>query len=163
MALVKRLTEATEMPRSEWPPSLLRHLWETLMEVEAGRKLSSTHEARWLSLLGFALAAGLWHGGRRLARRSNAATVDRADVQQSDLPRGMVDSVAAHCRRIADRAAAGFGPAAGGRRSGAASRVGQGTRRREFKPGSHEAAELWRLLGFGGTVERRATKSNWAA
>ena len=55
---MKRLAEATEMQRSEWPPSLLRHLWESLMEVEAGRKLSLAHEARWLSLLGFALRPG---------------------------------------------------------------------------------------------------------
>jgi len=57
-SLVKRLGEVTEMNRSQWPPSLLREMWECLMEVEAGRKLSMTHEARWLNLLGYSLRPG---------------------------------------------------------------------------------------------------------
>ena len=39
---------------SEWPTSLLRRLWEMLMELEAGRRKSPPHEARWLNLLGYA-------------------------------------------------------------------------------------------------------------
>jgi hypothetical protein len=56
--LMKRLAEALGMERGEWPTSLLRQLWETLMEVEAGRRLSQQHEARWLNLTGFALRPG---------------------------------------------------------------------------------------------------------
>lgn len=56
--LVKRLTEALGAGRRDWPTSLLRRMWESLMEVEAGRRRSPTHEARWLNLLGFALRPG---------------------------------------------------------------------------------------------------------
>ncbi|MEK6262964.1 MAG: Hsp70 family protein [Planctomycetota bacterium] len=56
--LMKRLVETLGMERGEWPTSLLRQLWETLMETEAGRKRSPQHEARWLNLTGFALRPG---------------------------------------------------------------------------------------------------------
>ena len=56
--LVKRLTAATGVNRNAWPTSLCRRMWETLMEVEAGRRLSPKHEVRWLNLLGFALRPG---------------------------------------------------------------------------------------------------------
>ena len=55
---MKRLAETLGMERGEWPTSLLRQLWETLLEVEAGRRLSPQHEARWLNLTGFALRPG---------------------------------------------------------------------------------------------------------
>jgi hypothetical protein len=55
---MQRLAAAAGIPRHEWPPSLLRRLWETLLEHEAGRKRSPTHEARWLNLLGYALRPG---------------------------------------------------------------------------------------------------------
>ncbi|MHB1034217.1 MAG: Hsp70 family protein [Pirellulales bacterium] len=56
--LVKRLAQATGINRQEWPTSLLRRFWESLMEVEPGRRRSQIHEARWLNLLGFALRPG---------------------------------------------------------------------------------------------------------
>ena len=46
------------MNRDDWPASLLRHLWESLLETEPGRRLSPQHEARWLNLTGFALRPG---------------------------------------------------------------------------------------------------------
>lgn len=54
----KRLVEVLGMEREEWPTSLLRPLWEQLMECEAGRRISAQHEARWLNLLGFFLRPG---------------------------------------------------------------------------------------------------------
>lgn len=57
-ALVKRLEEATGCGRFDWPPSLLRGFWEDLMQVKAGRSKSAIHEARWLNLVGFALRPG---------------------------------------------------------------------------------------------------------
>jgi hypothetical protein len=36
----------------------MRAFWETLMEVEAGRRIGVEHEARWLSLAGFCLRPG---------------------------------------------------------------------------------------------------------
>jgi hypothetical protein len=56
--LMKRLTEAAGSERHDWPTSLLRRVWEMLMEVEAGRRKSPQHEARWLNLLGYALRPG---------------------------------------------------------------------------------------------------------
>ena len=56
--LPKRLAKALEINRNDWPPSLLREIWSSLMEHEAGRKLSENHEARWLNMLGFALRPG---------------------------------------------------------------------------------------------------------
>jgi hypothetical protein len=57
-SLVKSLIKATGVDRREWPTSLLRRIWETLMDVEPGRRKSVVHEARWLNLLGYALRPG---------------------------------------------------------------------------------------------------------
>jgi hypothetical protein len=56
--LMKRLSRALDQHRNRWPPSLLRRIWEALMDMEAGRRRSAEHEARWLNLLGFALRPG---------------------------------------------------------------------------------------------------------
>jgi len=56
--LIKLLTAAAGMNRNAWPTSLCRRMWETLMEVEPGRRRSPVHEVRWLNLLGFALRPG---------------------------------------------------------------------------------------------------------
>ena len=57
-SLIKRLTAAIGSDRQNWPPSLLRRLWEMLIELAAGRAKSPAHEARWLNLLGYALRPG---------------------------------------------------------------------------------------------------------
>jgi molecular chaperone DnaK (HSP70) len=145
--LVKRLVEVTGMQRSEWPPSLLRHLWESLMEVEAGRKLSLAHEARWLSLLGFALRPGY-----------GMAVDDWRVVQTRRLLSGLTFNNPT-CRAewwILWRRVAGGLPA-GQQRALAQPLVAdvralhralaKGRGSGEAKAGSHEAAELWRLLG----------------
>jgi hypothetical protein len=62
--LVNELTQATGLPRAEWPMSLLRQIWESLIEFESaesgknGRRKSAKHEARWLNLLGYSLRPG---------------------------------------------------------------------------------------------------------
>lgn len=56
--VVKRLTDAVGSPRDDWPTSLLRRMWELLLDLEAGRRKSAEHEARWLNLTGFALRPG---------------------------------------------------------------------------------------------------------
>jgi len=56
--LPRALESALDLPRGQWPPALLRPLWEALLEREAGRRLSLFHEARWLNLLGFCLRPG---------------------------------------------------------------------------------------------------------
>ena len=44
--------------RRDWPASLLRRLWEALVEAEPGRPRTARHEARWLNLAGFSLRPG---------------------------------------------------------------------------------------------------------
>lgn len=56
--LVKQLSRTLDASRWDWPPSLLRRMWETLIECEPGRRKSQHHEARWLNLTGFALRPG---------------------------------------------------------------------------------------------------------
>lgn len=56
--LVRALQAATDLDRSEWPPSLLRDLWQTLVEYEGGRRGSPQHESRWLNMLGYCLRPG---------------------------------------------------------------------------------------------------------
>lgn len=56
--LMKQLAQALGTNRSQWPMSLLRRIWESLMEFSDGRGLSAAHEARWLNLLGYALRPG---------------------------------------------------------------------------------------------------------
>jgi hypothetical protein len=56
--VVKRLTAAIGQSRRQWPTSLLRRMWEALLDNEPGRRRSQLHEARWLNLLGFALRPG---------------------------------------------------------------------------------------------------------
>ena len=46
------------LEREEWPTSLLRQLWEPLIECESGRRISALHEARWLNLVGYSLRPG---------------------------------------------------------------------------------------------------------
>ena len=58
VAVGKRLVEVLGLEREEWPTSLLRQLWETLIECESGRRISALHEARWLNLVGYSLRPG---------------------------------------------------------------------------------------------------------
>lgn len=57
-SLMKRLKSAIGSDREHWPPSLLRGLWRTLMEVAPGRESSAAHETRWLNLTGYCLRPG---------------------------------------------------------------------------------------------------------
>ncbi len=56
--LMPALVDALDAPKHEWPTSVLRRIWERLMEVESGRRRSPQHEARWLNLTGYALRPG---------------------------------------------------------------------------------------------------------
>jgi hypothetical protein len=56
--LIKRLTSTIGEERGQWPTSLLRRIAELLLELDAGRRKSVAHEARWLNLLGYALRPG---------------------------------------------------------------------------------------------------------
>jgi molecular chaperone DnaK (HSP70) len=56
--LMPRLSDAIGLSRLDWPTTLLRQLWEALIDCEPARRLSPVHEARWLNLLGFSLRPG---------------------------------------------------------------------------------------------------------
>lgn len=56
--VVKKLQSIAHCHRNDWPPSLLRELWQSLMQLETGRRKSPQHEARWLNLVGFCLRPG---------------------------------------------------------------------------------------------------------
>jgi len=56
--LMKGMAKALGADKSQWPTSLLRRMWDVLMEFEAGRRRSPAHEMRWLNLVGFALRPG---------------------------------------------------------------------------------------------------------
>ncbi len=147
--LVKRLSETTGMNRRDWPPSLLRRIWETLMEVEAGRRQSQVHEARWLNLLGFALRPGY-----------GLAVDDWRVAETWRTLQGNLIHPTAMCRaewwilwrRIAGGLTAGQQQALADpllapiRATHRQMTTGKG-RGADFNPGSHEGAEVWRLLG----------------
>lgn len=57
--LIKRLEEALDAPRDQWPPSALRALWEPLRDLAEQRNKSPRHESRWFNLAGFCLRPGL--------------------------------------------------------------------------------------------------------
>ena len=57
-AIPSALADAADLPIADWPPTLLRSLWEGLMDREPGRRESPAREARWLNLLGYALRPG---------------------------------------------------------------------------------------------------------
>jgi len=146
--LVKLLDEVAGMPRGEWPASLLRGLWETLMEVEAGRQLSVAHEARWLNLLGFCLRPGYglavddWRVAQTwklFQRKKLLHPSPMCRVEWLVLWRRIAGGLAAGQQRsLAEPLLAGVRP-----------RIGSGARGRgpEISTGSHETAETWRLLG----------------
>lgn len=149
--VVKRLEAATGMGRNAWPSSLMRAFWETLLEVEPGRRLSVEHEARWLSLTGFCLRPGY------------GLAVDDWRVAQlwRLYPAGVVFPKNELCRAewwiLWRRIAGGLTP---GQQATLADPLvadwrtylrkgGSGVRGRSptFQFGPHESAEVWRLLG----------------
>ncbi len=56
--LMKQLASTLDLEKHAWPTSVLRRLWEVLMEVESGRRRSAAHESRWLHLVGYSLRPG---------------------------------------------------------------------------------------------------------
>ncbi len=147
--LIRRLAQQSRIGRNDWPPSLLRRIWERLMELEPGRRRSPQHESRWLNLLGFSLRPG--HG---------LAMDDWRVAQTWKALRGRLVHGAPMCRTewwiLWRRIGGGLAPGqqqalvdpllASIRGLHRQVTVGKG-RGAEWNPGSHEAAEIWRLLG----------------
>jgi hypothetical protein len=147
--LVKRLAESLGAARHEWPTSLCRRVWETLMELEEGRRRSAAHESRWLNLLGYCLRPGYglalddWRVAEtwrllygRLAHPSPACRAESRILWRriaGGLARGqqraLADPLLASVRGLHHQLTTGRGRGGG------------------FDFPTHEAAEIWRLLG----------------
>lgn len=57
--IIGELENALSSPRNEWPPSVLRELWDELCRQASNRKLSQEVEGRWWNLAGFLLRPGV--------------------------------------------------------------------------------------------------------
>jgi hypothetical protein len=146
--LVKRLSAAVGAGRNQWPTSLCRRIWEALMEVEAGRRRSAVHEARWLNLLGFGLRPGygLAVDDWRVAQTWNTLQGKFAHASANVRVEGWV-----LWRRIGGGLAAGqqqalADPLVGSIRS-LHRQLTTGKGRSEFGFTVQETPEMWRLLG----------------
>ena len=146
--LVKQLASNIGMERFDWPTSLLRRIWESLMAMKEGRRRSSAHEARWLNLLGFSLRPGYglavddwrvaetWRHVRGKLVHAGASGVEALILwrrisggltagQQTALAEPLISSLlAAHAMSMTNKKARGV-PAVP----------------------MHESSEAWRLLG----------------
>lgn len=56
--IMDKLESLLELPRRQWPPSILRGLWEPLVKFASLRKQSAELEVRWWNLAGFLLRPG---------------------------------------------------------------------------------------------------------
>lgn len=56
--VMEKLEEALGIERKDWSPSVLRGLWEPLLQTASHRKKSLELEARWWNLVGFCLRPG---------------------------------------------------------------------------------------------------------
>jgi hypothetical protein len=146
--LMKKLSRASSMNRKLWPTSLLRRMWETLMDVERGRRRSQVHESRWLNLLGFALRPGYGLAVDDWRVAETRRTLQGNLIHPTPMCRAEWWIL---WRRIAGGLESGqqqaladplLGPVRGLHRQ-----LTTGKGRAEFPFGSHEAAEVWRLLG----------------
>lgn len=135
--LVKRLEEVSSTARAAWRPSMLRALWETLMQNEHGRALGPDCEARWMNLAGFCLRPGY-----------GCALDDWRVLETWRLFReGVRNKRNEMCRAewwVLWRRIAG-GLTAGQQRALAEPLLVE-LRNDKPKTGSHERAEMWRLL-----------------
>lgn len=147
--LPRRMARAIEISRDDWPPTLLRQIWEALIEVESGRRTSAAHEARWLNLLGFSLRPGY-----------GLAVDDWRVAETWRLLKGKLVHATPMCRtegRILWRRIAG-GLTAGQqtelalpllaliRQKHRQITTGRG-KGADFASSTHEEAEVWRMLG----------------
>jgi hypothetical protein len=167
-ALPRRLEEAAGMPRAEWPPLLLRRVWDALMEHRDRRMATPAHESRWLNLVGFCLRPGF-----------GVALDDwRVEELWKLFPQGVAHPKNELCRAewwiLWRRVAGGL---AEGRQTALAEplvrrlKAGKGS----FGCGKHESAELWRLLAclerlapdvrraLGGRLSERLARKGWGS
>jgi hypothetical protein len=56
--VMNQLEQKLDIPRAEWPVSVLRAFWRTMLEIAGARATSAAHEQRWLNLAGYCLRPG---------------------------------------------------------------------------------------------------------
>lgn len=138
--LPNALESALGAPRADWPTSMLRALWETLLESADGRKFSPEHESRWYNFAGYFLRPGCGDPLDPFRVESLWKTIHAGVVHfKAD---GVWIEYWILCRRVAG----GLGPsrqAEVGKRLLAYLPIG-GERRSPRRVGSHEEAEIWR-------------------
>lgn len=146
-SLMKRLGAIAGADRSSWPTSLLRRMWEVLLELEAGRRQSPTHESRWLNLLGFALRPGYglavddWRVAETWRTLQGKLAHDTPTIRQESLIlwRRVAGGLSAGQQRaIAEPLLAAV--------RGLHRRLTSGKQTAELRQAA-ESAEVWRLLG----------------
>jgi molecular chaperone DnaK (HSP70) len=147
-SLMKRLVETLGMNRDEWPTSLLRQLWEALIEAEPGRRLSPQHEGRWLNLTGFALRPGYglavddWRVAEtwKLLHGKPAFTTPACRAESFILWRRTAGGLTSGQQQALAT------PLIGAVRQGLRQSAGKG-KGSDFGGNQHESAEILRLLG----------------
>lgn len=144
-----KLAEAVGLSRAQWPPSLLRAIWNILLQLAEGRRKSPVHEARWLNLAGYCLRPGF-------GMAADDWRVEETWRAISGRPVHGVPACLAEVRTLCRRIAGGL---SAGRQNQLASgvlplirqRLRQATTGRgravPYASGNHEAAEIWRMLG----------------
>lgn len=135
--LVKRLQSTLDTKREGWTPVLLRKLWQSLIDVESGRRFSPAHEARWLNLLGYSLRPGYgvavddWRCGQTWRKLQGKIAHDDPQIRAETM---------VLWRRIA-----------GGLTAGQQSQLVANLRKNALAPGGRvdaaETLEAWRLAG----------------
>lgn len=147
--LTGRIGEILGESRNNWRPSLLRRMWEELLNMPEARNLSAKHEARWLNMVGFFLRPGYgmamddwrvattWRivQGKLIHATARARTESwilwrriaggLTSGQQLTLASPLLNAVRQVHRQVTT-----------GRGKGS-----------QVEFGSHEAAEVWRMLG----------------
>ena len=156
-ALMKELAAALGQSKADWPPSLLRSIWATLMEHEDGRRKSPAHETRWLNLLGYSLRPGYGMAADDWRVAETWSTVRGKLIHNSA-------NTAAEWRILSRRVAGGL---TAGQQKELASPIlalirqqhrqmasGKG-KAGKYASSNHEAAEIWRMLGSLELLDRK--------
>lgn len=145
--VMKHLAAAVGAERLEWPVTLLRRMWEALLEREGGRRRSPAHEARWLNLVGFVLRPGFgvplddWRVEEtwRQLQGKLIHPVPLCRVEWFVMWRRIAGGLAAGCQQaLAEPLLAAVRNVA---------RQIRATGHGNLPFSVHEAAEVWRLLG----------------
>lgn len=147
--LVKTLDIILAAPREKWPMSVLRRIWESLLDHAEGRGQSSKHEARWLNLLGFSLRPGYgmalddwrvtetWRNVRSKLRHRSSNVQTESRILWRRLAGGLT----------AGQQSAIAGPLLASLRALAKQMAGKPTKGNAVPIKPEDSIEVWRLLG----------------